>query len=77
VEELLVCLAGQGEFHIDERTHKFCEGDTVIIPARRVHGFRNVGDGSMRVLAIFPSAEPDVTWEDPRYATNWLRSEKD
>lgn len=77
VEELLVCLAGRGEFHIDERMHSFCEGDTVIIPARRVHSFRNVGDGRMRVLAIFPTAEPDVTWEDPLYDTNWLRSEED
>src|SRR5215213_886098 len=52
-------------------------GDTVIVPARRVHGFRNVGDGHMHVLAIFPNAEPDVRWEDPRYATSSWRSEND
>jgi quercetin dioxygenase-like cupin family protein len=77
VEELLVCLEGRGEFHIDGRAHRFSRGDTVIVPARRVHGFRNVGDGHMHVLAIFPSAEPDVRWEDPRYATSSWRSEND
>jgi quercetin dioxygenase-like cupin family protein len=76
VEELLVCLAGRGEFHIDGCAHSICEGDTVIIPARRVHGFRNLGEGRMRVLAVFPTAEPDVTWEDPAYATNWSRSKE-
>src|SRR5215217_5093910 len=77
VEELLVCLEGRGEFHIDERTYGFCGGDTIIVPARSVHGFRNVGDEHMRVLAFFPSAEPDVTWEDPRYATSSWRSAND
>ncbi|ABG05182.1 Cupin 2, conserved barrel [Rubrobacter xylanophilus DSM 9941] len=75
VEEILVCIEGQGEFQVDGRTHKFSEDDIIIVPPRRMHGFRNVGDKHMRVLAIFSSADPDVTWQDSRYAANLWRSD--
>lgn len=69
IEELLVCLEGRGEIHIDGETHAFCAGDTAIVPPQRVHGFRNMTDATMRVIAFFPSAAPGVAWEDPRYGS--------
>jgi quercetin dioxygenase-like cupin family protein len=71
VEELLVCIEGEGEVQIDGDSCTFGVGEVVVIPAGKTHGFRNVGGARMHVLAFFPSARPDVAWEDPRHRFSW------
>jgi quercetin dioxygenase-like cupin family protein len=74
VEELLLCLAGRGEVVLDGRTYAFGAGDTTIVPAGSVHGFNNVGDEWMHVLAFFPCASPKAFWEDTQYQDAWHES---
>ncbi len=62
VEELLVCLEGQGEVVLDGVTHPFVRGDTAIVPAGMIHGVQNTGVQPMRMLGFFPTAHPETTW---------------
>lgn len=71
VEEVLVCVEGDGEICVAGDTFQFQAGDTIIVPAKSMHGFSNVGKQSMHVLAFFPNAEPEVTWADARYNDSW------
>ena len=63
VEELLVCLEGQGEVVLDGVTHHFVRGDTAIVPPRMTHSVHNTGAQPMRMLGFFPTAQPETTWE--------------
>lgn len=54
VEEVLTFLAGTGEATCGGERHQVGAGVSLVIPAGVVHGFRATGDGTLRVLVIFP-----------------------
>lgn len=56
VEELLRIVAGEAEVRLGDEWRQVAAGASVLIPAGVVHGFRNIGDGPLQVLAIL--AEP-------------------
>ena len=43
-------LAGEAEFTLDGELHHFGPGGFVAAPIGTVHGFRNAGDGELRLL---------------------------
>jgi len=60
VDEVVLCLAGRGEVHIDGLVHAFGADCTVALPGRQVHQLFNVGAQPLELVAVFP-ATPVVT----------------
>jgi quercetin dioxygenase-like cupin family protein len=57
VEEVIVVLAGEGEFRTENAITVYSAGDVLIIPAGMKHSLRNPGTAPLRQFCIFP-AEP-------------------
>ena len=56
VEEVLTVRAGEAEIWLDGERMIVTAGQSVIVPARRMHGFRNSGTGTLHVHAVLASA---------------------
>ncbi|AZO13222.1 cupin domain-containing protein [Mesorhizobium sp. M3A.F.Ca.ET.174.01.1.1] len=56
VEEVLTVIAGEAEMWIDDRRAVLAAGQSLIIPAHREHGFRNIGSGVLHVHAVLASS---------------------
>jgi quercetin dioxygenase-like cupin family protein len=67
LEEIIMVLEGTAEFWVDGEHSTLEAGDLIILPPYSHHGFANVGDDALHVLAVFSSptaptifdAEPD------------------
>ena len=59
-DEVVLCLAGTGEVHIDGEAHRFGADSTVVLPKGRVHQLFNVGPVPLETLGIF-AATPVAT----------------
>ncbi len=57
VEEVLVFLAGEGIATFGAESATVGSGVTLHIPPGEPHGFRTSGDGELRLLVIFPTAD--------------------
>ncbi|RWA74709.1 MAG: cupin domain-containing protein [Mesorhizobium sp.] len=55
VEEVLTVIAGVAEMWIDDRRAALTAGQSLIIPAHRRHGFRNVGSAALHIHAVLAS----------------------
>lgn len=55
VEEVLTVREGEAEMWIDEVHVKVAAGQSLLIPAGRLHGFRNGGTGTLHVHAVLAS----------------------
>jgi mannose-6-phosphate isomerase-like protein (cupin superfamily) len=55
VEEVLTVLAGEAAMWIDDRDAVLEAGQSLVIPAHKKHGFRNVGSGILHVHAVLSS----------------------
>lgn len=55
VEEVLSVRAGEAEMWIEERRFAVKAGQSLIVPAGRLHGFRNRGTGTLHVHATLAS----------------------
>lgn len=75
VEEVLTVREGEADMWIGEAHVTVSAGQSLLIPAGRVHGFRNSGDGTLHVQAVLASpifealpegaAGPVRRWEKP------------
>ena len=54
-EEVMVLLEGRVTVHAEEETALLEAGDTLIIPARKVHSLKNTGDSAAEWLIISAS----------------------
>jgi mannose-6-phosphate isomerase-like protein (cupin superfamily) len=73
VEEVLTVRAGEAEMWIDDARVTVTEGQSLIVPARRKHGFRNSGATMLHIHAVLASpifestpegaTEPVRRWE--------------
>jgi mannose-6-phosphate isomerase-like protein (cupin superfamily) len=61
VEEVLTVLSGEAEMWIDEEHVVLTGGQSLIVPARREHGFRNVGSTTLHVQAVLASSVFEAT----------------
>ena len=60
VDEAVVVLEGSAEVTLAERKHAAGAGATVFIPAGVPHAHRNVGEGILRIHAVFPGTAIEI-----------------
>ena len=72
VEEVLTVIAGEAEMWIDEKHTVLTGGQSLIIPARRKHGFRNVGSATLHMHAVLASPVFEGTF-DGELVRRWFR----
>jgi quercetin dioxygenase-like cupin family protein len=64
VEEVIFVLEGRARIHVSGEETELAAGESVVFPASSRHGFKNVGTGNLRILAVFAAATPPVEYED-------------
>jgi quercetin dioxygenase-like cupin family protein len=73
VEEVLTVIAGEADMWIDEEHAVLMSGQSLIVPAHRRHGFKNIGSDVLHIHAVLASpvfeALPDGATEAVR---RWL-----
>ena len=73
VEEVLSVLAGQAEIWIEDERSPVSPGQSVVIPAGRRHGFRNIGTVTLHVQAILAAPIFEATFDDRNETTRrWV-----
>jgi mannose-6-phosphate isomerase-like protein (cupin superfamily) len=70
VEEVLTVLAGEAEMWMDDQRVIVRAGQSLIVPARRKHGFRNSGSATLHLHAVLASPVFEAT---PEGATESVR----
>ena len=55
VEEVLTVLEGEAEAWLDESRTIVAAGQSLIVPAGRMHGFRNAGSVTLHIRAVLAS----------------------
>jgi quercetin dioxygenase-like cupin family protein len=63
VEEVLTVREGEAEMWIDEQRVTVSAGQSLIVPARRKHGFRNSGTATLHLHAVLASPIFEATPE--------------
>lgn len=63
-EEVVMCLAGRGEVHIEGAVHRFGPEQTVLLPAGVVHQIFNVGTEALELTAVFSATPVAVALPD-------------
>jgi len=53
IDEVVLCLSGRGELHIDRRVHPFRGGETLVLPRESMHQIFNVGDEPLEIVGVF------------------------
>lgn len=70
VEEVLTVVAGKADMWIDEEHAVLTGGQSLVVPAHRRHGFRNIGSDVLHMHAVLASpvfeALPDGAVEPVR-----------
>ena len=66
VEEVIVCLAGEGECTFEGGgPEPYRGGSVLVIPANTPHTLRNTGPQRLVQLAVLGGAAPDTHWLEP------------
>jgi mannose-6-phosphate isomerase-like protein (cupin superfamily) len=63
VEEVLTVREGEAEMWMDEQRIIVAVGQSLIVPARRQHGFRNSGTVTLHIHAVLASPVFEQTLE--------------
>jgi quercetin dioxygenase-like cupin family protein len=69
VEEVLTVLEGEAELWLDEARVIVRAGQSLIVPVRRWHGFRNSGNQMLHLHAVLASAIFEATPEGATQVT--------
>jgi quercetin dioxygenase-like cupin family protein len=70
VEEVLTVLSGEAEMWLDREKMIVKAGQSLIVPARRLHGFRNHGTETLHLHAVLASPIFEAL---PQGATDMVR----
>src|SRR5438128_351147 len=62
VEEVLTVISGKAEMRLDDEAAVLMSGQSLIIPAHRRHGFRNIGADILHIQAVGAAAILEVTF---------------
>ena len=63
VEEVLTVREGEAEMWLDQVRIIVSAGQSLIVPARRMHGFRNSGTATLHIHAVLASPVFEATME--------------
>ena len=63
VEEVLTVREGEAEMWLDQERIIVSAGQSLLVPARRMHGFRNCGTATLHIHAVLASAIFEATME--------------
>ena len=63
VEELLTVREGEAEMWLDQERIIVSAGQSLLVPARRTHGFRNSGTATLHIHAVLASPVFEATME--------------
>ena len=63
VEEVLTVRDGEAEMWIDDQRLVVTSGQSLIVPAGRLHGFRNSGTSVLHIHAVLASPVFEATME--------------
>lgn len=66
VEEILTVLRGEAEIWIEGELTVSRAGESVVVPAGRKHGFRNVGSETLHVLATLAAPIFEASFDDQK-----------
>ena len=69
VEEILTVIAGEAEFWLGDEHMRMTTGQSMIVPAGRKHGFRNVGDSTLHTQAILAAPIFEAAFDDKNEAS--------
>jgi mannose-6-phosphate isomerase-like protein (cupin superfamily) len=73
VEEILTVREGEAEMWLGQKRTIVHAGQSLIVPAGRLHGFRNAGTGTLHVHAILASPIFEATPEGASEITRrWM-----
>ena len=64
VDEVVMCLAGNGEVHIAGEVHRFGPEQTLVLPAGVLHQIFNTGSEPLETTAVFPETPVKVSLPD-------------
>lgn len=64
VEEVLSVLSGEAEIWIDDETYVVRTGQSAVIPAGHLHGFRALGLGPLHVRAVLAAPIFEASYAD-------------
>jgi len=64
VEEVLTVLSGEAEIWIEGERFQASAGHSALVPAKIRHGFRNMGDGELHMLAVLASPIFEAHFDD-------------
>jgi mannose-6-phosphate isomerase-like protein (cupin superfamily) len=74
VEEVLTVREGEAEMWLDQERITVFAGQSLLVPARRMHGFRNSGTVMLHIHAVLASAVFEQTMEGETEAVRrWER----
>lgn len=63
-DEIVLCLAGHGEVHIDGQVHRFGAHQTIVLPAGVPHQIFNTGPQPLETTAVFAATPVPVALPD-------------
>ena len=52
-DEVVLCLSGQGEVHLNGQAHRFGANSTVVLPRGQLHQLFNLGAMPMEIIGVF------------------------
>lgn len=53
IDEVVLCLAGSGELHLNGGVHAFHSGETLVLPRDSMHQIVNTGDVPLEIVGVF------------------------
>lgn len=73
VEEVLHVIAGQAEVWIGDDRAILTDGQLVVVPAGRKHGFSNTGAGTLHIASTLAAPVFEAAYDDKRETPRrWL-----
>jgi mannose-6-phosphate isomerase-like protein (cupin superfamily) len=73
VEEVLTVFEGRAEVWVEQEKATLGANQSLVVPAGRRHGFRNIGDTVLHVQATLAASSFEASFEDPREVSRrWL-----
>lgn len=63
-DEVVLCLSGCGDLHVDGAVHRFGADQTVVLPRGRDHQIFNAGPMPLEIIGLFAATPVPVALPD-------------